>query len=1165
MTDTVSGLRRAGGKRRRLLLRPILAVALLALALVPSAQSVHDLGLFELDRNAVDNSAAGLPDDWGTLFAGGGSATRFTGILNDTGTPGNQFQAGGSKDNNDITQWLWKAGEPLDKDDITNAYAAAYINTRDTGNNNVGDLIIYYGLDRFANNGSAQVGFWFFQNDIGLTNIPTGGGFQFSGVHAVGDVLVQSNFSQGGVIDSISVFAWVGSGGSHGALNLLFTAQDCVGPPATAADDPACATVNRATESAPWSYTPKFPDPANPTGFPQGSFFEGGINISRLVPGAGCFSDFLAETRTSTPFDARLKDFALGSFELCDVEVDKTGDALSKVGDPADYTITIRNTGAVTIFKDDITDTLLGPITVNGVDQVNPFVTGNTCGASLAPNTTCTITATRTVQAGDPDPLPNTVSITYRGEADLSGAAIADTDDHSVNLFQPSVEVVKGGDTLSKVGDEVTYDFTITNTSSADSPNLVLDSISDTLLGDLTGAASPVECDNLAPSASCSFSVNRTVQAGDSDPLPNTVTVHYHPAGFPNDITDDDSHEVNLFQPSVTIDKTGDELSKVGDPVNYTITVTNTSSTDSPNLSCRIQDPLLGLDKTVELAPGASDVSTPSREVQPGDPDPLVNTATADCTVLGGFGNVLDTVQDSHSVNLFQPSVEVVKGGDTLSKVGDEVTYDFTITNTSSADSPNLVLDSISDTLLGDLTGAASPVECDNLAPSASCSFSVNRTVQAGDSDPLPNTVTVHYHPAGFPNDITDDDSHEVNLFQPSVTIDKTGDELSKVGDPVNYTITVTNTSSTDSPNLSCRIQDPLLGLDKTVELAPGASDVSTPSREVQPGDPDPLVNTATADCTVLGGFGNVLDTVQDSHSVNLFQPSVEVIKTGPATAIVGQTITYNFTINNTSSADSPNLVLDSITDTILGDLTGAQSPPACDTLATPGGSCSFGVNYTVQQSDPDPLVNVVTVHYHPAGFPNDITDTDDHSLEVERELAQLAHTQTTCEEFITQTGDAVPPLTELTYGLRSDGTIGNVSPGVFFFYASYSVTGSQGALTVDAAERFNAAVGPLTNDFVVQQDQAFLYSVSNNTCTRLQANVTTSINGGQVVITFDPPGNVPTGTYVLGIKYQPADSLIGQQPCHGLGAQCRYFFVPSRDGVEETARATSLLFRQRT
>ncbi len=185
---------------------------------------VHDLGLFQLDRNAliaVDRPAPNNfgGDDWDLLntqyLAGDttpGNSAAFTGILADNtavnplGSIGTQFQGGGSKDNNDISQWLWNPGEPLDKDDITDGYAAAYINTTDTGNNNVGDLILYYGLDRFANNGSAQVGAWFFQNDIGLTTTAQSGGFKFSGVHAVGDILVQSNFTQGGVISSITVF-----------------------------------------------------------------------------------------------------------------------------------------------------------------------------------------------------------------------------------------------------------------------------------------------------------------------------------------------------------------------------------------------------------------------------------------------------------------------------------------------------------------------------------------------------------------------------------------------------------------------------------------------------------------------------------------------------------------------------------------------------------------------------------------------------------------------------------------------------------------------------------------------------------------------------------------------------------------------------------------------
>ena len=126
---------------------------------------------------------------------------------------GDQFQGGGSKDNNDLDQWLYKAGEPLDKDDITNAYAAGYVIPPGggTADNKPGDFVVYFGLDRFSVDGSAQVGFWFFKNHIGQTTDAAGGGFKFSGTHAVGDVLVQSNFSNGGVISSISVFEWVGS------------------------------------------------------------------------------------------------------------------------------------------------------------------------------------------------------------------------------------------------------------------------------------------------------------------------------------------------------------------------------------------------------------------------------------------------------------------------------------------------------------------------------------------------------------------------------------------------------------------------------------------------------------------------------------------------------------------------------------------------------------------------------------------------------------------------------------------------------------------------------------------------------------------------------------------------------------------------------------------
>jgi hypothetical protein len=229
--------------------------------------------------------------------------------------------------------------------------------------------------------------------------------------------------------------------------------------------------VNQVSTPAPWPYTPKFGTAGN---FPQGSFFEGGVDITELVPDSGCFTGFMAETRSSTPFDSRLKDFVLGNFDLCSISVTKSGDTLSKVGDEVDYTVLIQNTGSLVLYKDDISDTLLGSITVNGVDQVNSYVQSNTCGASLAVGASCTITLKRTVQAGDADPLPNTVSVVYRGKSDLSGSAVSGGDDHSVNLFQPSITFDKSVSAhLSKVGDSATYTLTLNNTSSSDTPALV--------------------------------------------------------------------------------------------------------------------------------------------------------------------------------------------------------------------------------------------------------------------------------------------------------------------------------------------------------------------------------------------------------------------------------------------------------------------------------------------------------------------------------------------------------------------------------------------------------------------------------------------------------------------------------------------------------------------
>jgi hypothetical protein len=179
-----------------------------------------------------------------------------------------------------------------------------------------------------------------------------------------------------------------------------------------------------------------------------------------------------------------------------------------------------------------------------------------------------------------------------------------------------------------------------------------------------------------------------------------------------------------------------------------------------------------------------------------GASDPYLNTVDVHATIAG-FPNTYDD-SASASTNLFQPAITVEKVADTgqtddhATYVGGNVHYTFTVTNTSSDDTPDLLLDSLDDTVLGVLTGYI-PVGGDVLSFEESYTFSVDRAVLDTDPDPLPNTVTVHYHPEGFSNDITDSASEEVDIIHPHTTMTSAAYVYDTVSGNVEITITDKN------------------------------------------------------------------------------------------------------------------------------------------------------------------------------------------------------------------------------------------------------------------------------------------------------------------------------------------------------------------------------------
>ena len=160
-----------------------------------------------------------------------------------------------------------------------------------------------------------------------------------------------------------------------------------------------------------------------------------------------------------------------------DIEITKTADELSKVGDPVTYTFEICNVGDVTVNRDSVIDTLLGDISAS-------------FPATLAAGACATVTSDRTVAAGDPDPLRNTVTAVYTSGGGIFTTSDTATASATTELFQPGVSVTKdcAPDPVD-IGGVVSCTIVVTNDSSPDAPALTNGTIVDTLTGDLLDAA----------------------------------------------------------------------------------------------------------------------------------------------------------------------------------------------------------------------------------------------------------------------------------------------------------------------------------------------------------------------------------------------------------------------------------------------------------------------------------------------------------------------------------------------------------------------------------------------------------------------------------------------------------------------------------------------------
>jgi hypothetical protein len=299
--------------------------------------AVHD-ETFQLDGDAIASTttAVGPPPiqtvDWDSIFtaAGAPKATLPT-DYKDAGfqldfktatngsfvTSDNSTYATGSKDTLPISGWQCNQDNNVNsKIDVMNAYVVSYTNA-------AGDQIQYFALERNTNTGTADVGFWFLQGTAGCESLGTT--VTWTGEHLDGDVLVVSEFTNGGRVSTINVYRWDRPGnpvGVPGSLNPtpVGAGVDCRDP-LLVTPDSACAASNTVdngvggTLTQPWSTANK----ADGVGhlLRTSEFFEGGINLTDLGLGGKCFNTFVGDTRSSTSLTATLFDYAAKTTGAC--------------------------------------------------------------------------------------------------------------------------------------------------------------------------------------------------------------------------------------------------------------------------------------------------------------------------------------------------------------------------------------------------------------------------------------------------------------------------------------------------------------------------------------------------------------------------------------------------------------------------------------------------------------------------------------------------------------------------------------------------------------------------------------------------------------------------------------------------------------------------------
>ncbi|TRW95863.1 DUF7507 domain-containing protein, partial [Flavobacterium gawalongense] len=721
------------------------------------------------------------------------------------------------------------------------------------------------------------------------------------------------------------------------------------------------------------------------------------------------------------------------------------GCAILKVGDLVTYTFTVTNEGNVSLHTITVLDphTGLSPIALQSGDSNNNSI--------LEVPETWIYTATYTVTQTDIDNGNITNQASVKGTApdnttivtDKSGDSATEDGENVIPICTtPDIAIVKTNDiivgpngcAILKVGDVVTYTFTVTNEGNVSLHDVAVEDLH-TGLSAIAQQSGDVNDNSILEVTetwiyTATYTVtqtdidngNITNQASVKGTAPDNTTIITDKSG--DSATEDGENVIPICTtPDIAIVKTNDiivgpngcAILKVGDVVTYTFTVTNEGNvslhdvavedlhTDLSAITLQSGD----VNNISILEVGETWIYTATYTVTQTDIDAgtitnqaSVNGTAPDTTIVTDKSGDSATEDGENVIPICTtPNIAIVKTNDiivgpngcAILKVGDVVTYTFTVTNEGnvslhdvtvedlhtdlsaitlqSGDVNNISILEVGETWIYTATYTVTQTDIDN----------GNITNQASVKGTAPDNTTIVTDKSG--DSATEDGENVIPIcINPDIALVKTNDiivgpngcAILKVGDVVTYTFTVTNEGNvslhdvavedlhTDLSAITLQSGD----VNNISILEVGETWIYTATYTVTQTDIDAgtitnqasVKGTAPDNTTIVNDLSGDSATEDGNNVIPICtNPDIALVKTGTFVdtnndgfAQVGEKINYTFAVTNTGNVIITNIVITDLVPLVGFAITG--SPIA--SLAPGATNSSVTGVYTVTQAD---------------------------------------------------------------------------------------------------------------------------------------------------------------------------------------------------------------------